>query len=236
MSVDDEMLMAYLDGELDEIRRARIEQALGGDPALRRRLETQRRLRERLSAHYAPALDEPVPDRFRRMLELDVADLDSARAGARLRWPVWQSFAALAATLVLGVFVGQSLPDTGPVRSEGGAIYARGELAAALDTQLASAPPADARTRVGVTFARADGRFCRTFEAAALAGLACRADDKWQLVMTAASPPQADGEYRQAASGSALVLQAAQEMMAGEPLDAAAERRAQASGWRAAAD
>ena len=237
MSVDDEKLMAYLDGELDEIQRARIERALGEDEELRRRLETQQRLRDRLAAHYAPVMAEPVPERFQRLLDPDVVDLTRARAPARFRWPVWQSAAALAATLVLGVFVGQSLPGSdGPVRGEAGAIYAGGELAEALDTQLASAPPAGAPTRIGVTFARADGSLCRTFEAPTLAGLACRGDGEWQLVMTAAASRGPETEYRQAGSGSALVLQAAQEMMAGEPLDAAAERRAQASGWRAARD
>ena len=63
---------------------------------------------------------------------------------------------------------------------------AQGPLAAALDTQLASAQPADAATRIGLSFAAADGRLCRTFDSAALSGLACRGGEGWQLMMTAA--------------------------------------------------
>jgi hypothetical protein len=231
IATDDETLMAFLDGELDEVRRARIERALAEDPTLRDRLEVQRLLRERLAAHYAPVVEEEVPERFRRMLESQVVDLSAARA--RRARPLWQSFAALAATLLLGLLFGRGLAPSSPVVLENGAMVARGELAQALDTQLASAPPAGARTRIGVTFARADGSLCRTFERAELAGLACREDSDWRLAATAAGAGESRSEYRQAGSGSARMLEAAQELMAGEPLDAEAERRARDSGWQA---
>ena len=230
--IDDERLMAYLDGELDEIRRARVEQALAGDSELRERLETQRRLRERLAAHYGPVAEEPVPDRLRALLESNVLDLDAARPWRAQAWP-WA--AALAASLVLGLAIGRGLPQSGPVASEGGAIVARGDLAEALDTRLASAPEPAGPVRIGLTFARADGVLCRSFEGAELSGLACREDGNWRLVMTAPGAGPREGEYRQAGSGSLLVLQAVQEMMAGEPFDAESERRARDSGWRRAA-
>lgn len=233
MDLDDEMLMAFLDGELDEIRRRRVERALEADPVLRARLETQRRLRERLAAHYGPVMEEDVPERFRLMLDTRVADLAAARA--RRARPLWQTAMALAATLVLGLVLGRALPgEGGPAGFEGGAMIARGELAEALDTRLASAQPADAATRIGVTFARADGSLCRTFQSPALDGLACREEAGWRLVVTAAGDGGASTEFRQAGSGSALVMAAAQELMADEPLDAAGEARARDSGWRAA--
>jgi anti-sigma factor RsiW len=40
------LLMGYLDGELDEAERARVEAALEGDAALRRELDEMRRLKE----------------------------------------------------------------------------------------------------------------------------------------------------------------------------------------------
>ena len=173
--------------------------------------------------------EEAVPERFQAMLETNVVNLSPVR---RAR-PVWQNFAALAATLVLGLALGRTLmvPD-GQIGIEGGTMVARGPLADALDTQLASAQAPDAATRIGTSFAAADGRLCRTFEGAAAAGLACRSEAGWQLMMTAAGSAGARGAFRQAGSGNALVLQAAQEIMAGEPLDAAAERRARDSGWR----
>jgi hypothetical protein len=111
-------------------------------------------------------------------------------------------------------------------------MVAQGELAHALDTQLASAQASGAATRIGVSFAAADGRFCRTFDSAAVAGLACHGDAGWQLMLTAPGAGPAASELRQAASGDPHVLATAQELMAGEPLDAAAERRARDSGWR----
>lgn len=229
MRIDDESLMAFLDGELDAVRRARVAQALETDPELRARLEAQRRLRERLAAHYGPVADEPVPERLRALLETNVVELPrSAR-----RAPAWPWAAALAASLVLGLAIGRSLPESGPIGTEGGFTVARGELAEALDRQLASAQPADSETRIGVTFPRGDGALCRSFERAELAGLACREEGDWRIAMTVTTTGPQRSEYRQAGSGGALVMQAAQEMMAGEPLDADAERRARDSGWRA---
>ena len=235
MTIDDDMLMAFADGELDEMGCARVERALAEDPSLQARLDIQLRLRARLAAHYAPVVEEAVPERFRAMIETEVVDLSAARA--RRARPLWQYFAALAATLVLGLAVGRTLlvpaaPDAGPIAVEGGAMMARGDLAEALDTRLASAQASDAATRIGVSFARSDGRLCRTFDSAAAAGVACRTDAGWQVMVTAAGSGGQRGQYRQAGSENLLVQQAAQEMMAGEPLDDAAERRARDSGWR----
>lgn len=234
MTIDDNMLMAFADGELDEIARARVERAIAEDPALGARLEVERRLRARLAAHYGPVAEEDVPERFRAMLETNVVDLPAARARRSIARPMWQNFAALAATLVLGLALGRTLlmPAAGPVAVENGVMMARGELAGALQTQLASAQAPGAATRIGVSFTASDGRLCRTFDGGAAAGLACRSADGWQLMMTTTGSAGRRGEFRQAGSENPQILQAAQEMMAGEPLDAAAERRARDSGWR----
>ena len=237
MAIDDDMLMAFVDGELDEVRRARVERAVAEDPALRARLEQQQRLRDRLATHYGPTLDEAVPERFRAMLETKVVPFPPATP--RHARPLWQALTALAATLLLGLAVGRTLlapaPAAGPFAVENGAMVARGELANALETQLASAQPQGAATRIGVTFARNDGRPCRTFDSQAAAGIACRSGTDWQVMMTTAGSGPQRTEYRQAGSENLLVQQTAQEMMAGEPYDDAAERRARDSGWRSAA-
>lgn len=232
MTVDDDLLMAFVDGELDEVSRARVERAVAEDPALRARLEQQQRLRALLADHYGPVADEEVPERFRAMLETNVVPLTAAtRRPAR---PLWQTLTALAATLVLGLAIGRTLlaPAGGPFAVEGGTMVARGELAEALETQLASAQTQGAATRIGVTFANGDGRPCRTFDSAAAAGIACRNDAGWQVLMTAAGAGSQRTDYRQAGADNLIVQQAAQEMMAGEPYDDAAERRARDSGWR----
>jgi hypothetical protein len=229
--IDDDLLMAYADGELDELGRARVERAIAEDDGLRARLEQQQRLRATLAAHYGPAAEEEVPERLRAMLETNVVRF----APRPLSLPLWRGFAALAASLVLGLALGRTLlaPAGGPVAIEHGTMVAQGPLAGALDMQLASAQPAGAPVRMGISFAVADGRLCRTFDSAALSGLACRGDAGWQLMMTAAGAGGGPrGDYRQAASGNPLVAQAAQELMTGEALDADGERRARDAGWR----
>lgn len=233
MTIDDDMLMAFVDGELDEVSRARVERAVAEDPALQARLEQQQHLRDRLAAHYGPVAEEEVPDRFRALLETNVVPFPAAKP--RPARPLWQAMTALAATLVLGLAIGRTLlapGASGPIGVQGGVMVAQGELATALDTQLASAQAQDAPTRIGVSFASADGRACRTFDSQAAAGIACHGDNGWQVMMTAAGSGGQRSEYRQAGSANPLVQQAAQEMMAGDPYDEAAEHRARDSGWR----
>lgn len=236
MAIDDERLMAYADGELGADEREAVERALAGDAALRAKLTEQQRLRAILSGHYGPVAAEEVPERLLAMLGAHpdrerVASLGAARE--KRRPPVWRRIGTIAASVAVGLLAGQmvSLRGDGPVGTDDGMLVARGELARALDTQLASAQVAAAPTRIGVTFADRQGRFCRSFEAPAFAGLACRESGDWQILMTAPPPAAATTQYRQA--GSSIVLEAAQQMMAGAPLGADAERAAMEAGWRA---
>lgn len=229
MIVDDDLLMAFADGELDEVTRARVERAVAEDSALRARLDQQHRLRATLAAHYGPVAEEAVPEQLRAMLETNVVAL----APAPRPRPIWQGLTALAASLVIGLALGRTLlVPAQPVGFENGAMVAQGPLAEALDTQLASAQPAEAATRIGLSFAATDGRLCRTFDSAALSGLACRGETGWQLIMTTAGAGGQRSEYRQAGSGDPQVLAAAQALMAGDAFDAEAERRARDSEWR----
>lgn len=240
--IDETLLIAYADGELDAETRAEVERAIASDPALAAIVEKHRRLRDRLAGHFAPVAEEPVPDALRALIEgaakpqAEVIDFAGARA-RRLRsfsLPAWGQAGAIAASLVVGIFAGRMvLPaNQGPVTMRGGALVAHGTLAHSLDTQLASAQPGDAAVRIGVSFRDREDRFCRTFDAGAVSGVACRGEEGWMLPFTAASGGAAGGQYRQAASGDALVMGAAEAMMAGEPLDAEAERKARDHGWK----
>lgn len=237
MTVEPDKLMAYLDGELDADERTEVEHALASDRQLRAELEAQRALRARLKAHYGPVASEEVPEHLKAMLgaqppgdEKAIASLSEARSRRR-SLPLWSGLAAAAATFVLGLVAGpQLLPGNGaPVRLENGTLVAQGPLASALDTQLASAQAPDAPVRIGITFADTEGRACRTFETEGFAGLACRAGSGWAMVTTTATPDRPGGPYRQASSP--VVMTAAQDMMAGSPLDARAERVARDAGW-----
>lgn len=225
---DDERLMAYVDGELPASERATFEQELAADPELRRRLAEQRDLRRRLAAAFDPILEEPPP------LRLTLAAQTANTPGRSWRPAQWAAqWAGMAACLALGVLVGQAaLPQRGPLAVQTGGLLAQGRLASTLDQGLATDGGA---IRVGVSFRRADGRYCRTFQSAPdrLAGVACRERQGWIAGTVAAWSPEPEAGYRTAGSETpAPVLAAVDGMIAGDTLDAASERAARDRGWK----
>lgn len=236
MSIDPETLAAYVDGELDPIAAKRVERAAEADETLAEEIGRQRRLRERLRSAFQPVVSTPPPDALVSMLRTSgkVADIADARGARRARaMPRWlPAGGAVAAALALGLLIGRGLPHAeGPFAMLDGSLVARGETAQALDTQLASAQAPGGPVRILVTFRRADGRYCRAFEAGAQAAIACRTAREWRVQSLRATEERAPTDYRQAGSGSAALMAEAQEMMAGEPLDAAGERAAIGSQW-----
>jgi len=232
MEWDDELIAAYADGELHNVIQARFDDDLERDDALRARVEQERMLRARLGSRYDTVINDPVPERLRAMLDTEprsqVVSIAEARRRRLLPQRAWIP-AALAASLAVGLFGGQLLGGR-----EGGISsmpIAGGELAQALDTQLASTPATVSATRIGVTFRDSDGRICRTFDGADVAGFACRSNGQWRLEMLAPGSGGQGQGYQQASSGSLLALQAAQERMAGEPLDETQERSLRDAGW-----
>lgn len=228
MSIDPEMLMAYADGELGPIEAKRVERAMAADPALAEQVAQHRALRAALNAHFAPVSQEPVPDRLAAVLKSNVVELPlpqkRAEAGGWLRWG-----GAIAASLVLGLAIGHGWQTEGVVRTQGGQLYAAGTLATALDGELAANQGA---VRVPVSFRDTRGDYCRVFTSNTADGIACRDAQGWALRQTRAGAAGAKTDYSQAGSADPALMAAAQEMMAGDPLDAAGEARAKAAGWR----
>ena len=251
----DETLMAYVDHELDAAASRELEAAMSADSELAARVARQRALRGLLRGAFDPVLDEPVPGRLHAALHGDAAakapdnvvpiSPPPRRRAASLdnRWARW---GMLAASLMLGVWLGRSQfappSDALWARAEDGRLVARAELAQALTSQLASQQPGDARVRVGVSFVARTGDYCRSFTlAAGPAGLACKpgTGGDWQLpllVQPPAAEGAAQGAYRQAASTTTppAVLRAIDEQIDGAPLDAAGERDAVQRGWQRA--
>ncbi len=242
MTFDDQTLMAYADGELDEAARAAVTAAMAADPQLAQRVAEHRELRRRLQAAFEPVLAEPPPARL--LASARAAGVPGRviplkpRAVPRWSWPQW---AAIAASLVIGVLSGALLlrPGTGagPILARNGQMLAGGVLASALTNQLSGTQPPNAAVQIGVSFRTRDGIYCRTFvlqAAAALAGIACRERGSWQLQVLAQSEPgrSARGAYRPAASNlPPAVARTLDALIAGEPLDAAAEAAARTGNW-----
>lgn len=225
MTIDRETIGAFVDGELNEIERRRIEQAIAEDEELARQVEMEARLRAFLGARFDPIAQAPVPERLTAAVHA-AATVTPLRPRRSWGAPHW---AAIVATLVVGIVAGQTLRPRGDVTGKGGALVASGALGRALEAQLASAQPTNPPVRIGLTFKAQDGAWCRSFTQAALQGIACRTPDGWQLRRTASGPPQTT-EYRQAGSGD--IAAAVQAMAAVGPLGSSEERRVVRSGWR----
>lgn len=247
---DDDILMAYADGELDPAQRAAIAQAIQDDPAVAAAVARHQALRQDVFAAFAGTLDEPVPARLQPRAAPQVHDLAAARAAReearqqeqerRQRRPAWPQWGALAASLAVGVLAGTlgtgwfgAGSDLALARGADGELTAGGRLAQVLDRQLAQ-EAGSGDVRVGLSFVSQDGSYCRTFRVGGSSGLACREDGAWRIPVLADSPAQA-GAYRQASAElPTAVLDAVDARIAGTTLDAAAEQAARARGWEAA--
>lgn len=226
--IDEAMLIALVDGELDEVNRRRVERAVAADPALAARLAQHRSLRARLAGHYAPVAQESVPDRLRAVLEESATVTPLVRTASR--WRNWAMGGAIAASLVLGLGLGRlSGTEPGSIRTRDGVMVAQGALATALDGQLALTQ-ADGPIRIGLTFQRKGGGWCRSFDGA-IAGVACRQGEGWQ-VQQALPGVGAQTAYRQASSADARVMATVDALIDGALADTDREKAAQAKGWR----
>ena len=250
MNFDDETLMAYADGELDAAQRAAIAAAIEADGELARRVEEHRALRAEVAGAFSGVLDQPLPERLVALANGNSAVASEPRAAGRGKilqfparagrapGPAWRAreWGAIAASIVLAVFVSwRVFAPTEPnlIVASGGALVARGDLAIALDKQLASDQRREEPVQIGVTFKSLAGSYCRSFTlpATRTAGLACRAGGDWQIASTAEADIRA-GEVQQAAGAMpAAIVAAIETRIAGDALDAAGEENARLGGW-----
>ena len=229
MTISPEELAAYADGELDQVTAVRVRRAIEDDPQLASELAKLTALRTMLAARFDPILAEPVPGR----LSQPVADASKVVSLAEVRsqrQSLWQrpqfrigAGAAIAASLVVAVLLG----------GRGGSAqgYADTQLTSALDETLSGQTAPDG-TRLLISFRDNGGAACRGYSAKDTSGIACRDNRGWKLKVLGGSAEQQSAEYRQAGSGDAAIMAAAQDMAAGPAFDAAAEAAARKADWR----
>jgi hypothetical protein len=257
MTIAEETLMAYVDGELDPTARAEVEAAMRDDPQLEQRVARHRDLREKIQRAYAAELTEAVPERLLaaarkpvRPIESNVVELKETRAAivpesarGRFRRPQWRPIASMAASLLIGVGVGFFAwrhSDSIMMQNAGDALVASGPLARGLSAQLAGDRPAGSAVEIRLSFVAKSGDYCRTFTISAdvsSAGLACRHAKRWEIRLLT-QPGAVDGggpEYRTASSALApAIITAVEEQISGEPLDRDAEMEARKKEWQRA--
>jgi len=243
MTISDETLMAYADGELDAATRASIEAAMQDDPDIARRVARHRALREAMQGAFSGVLEEPVPERLIAAARGQntapkgaVVELTLAREAARRKTSLRSGWlpAAMAASLALGVGLGfLAWQGRGGLiqPGSGGGLVAKAALAEALSTELSDDRSPALVAIAHLSFRAKSGEYCRTFSLTgtdASSGLACREGNDWKIKALAESPRAAtsSGNFRTAGSADSPAIRAAVEAaIDGEPLDHAGKRK-----------
>jgi len=245
MKFSDELLLAFVNGDLAEPARAAVERAIRADPAIAARVAQHRARRSRVYGVVAGGRDTGSHGHAHgapggaKIVQLDM--VRAARQGVpppAPPEPLWKRrhIAAVAMALLAGAASGalgwrawQGEAELVSLSGADGAPVAQGHLAGALSTQLASPGPSG-RVRIGISFLGRDGKYCRSFVMDTTAGLACHDGRHWRI------PVLAQGALGAAwMDGSVLppaVLDAIDQRIVGTPLSGPAERAAQARGWK----
>lgn len=190
MNMNDDTLIAYLDGELDAEGFAAVEAALAADPALARRLDQLADCDQRVRRSYQAVLEAPVPPaliaavlnapdpRARPAASAPQRRRDPAPAGGfeRLMDALWSALSgrgamalASVALLALGTLLAWTLqgPADGGWALRAGGPVAEPSLLVALETAPSGreVEAAGRQFQLLASFERNDGGFCREFNA-----------------------------------------------------------------------
>jgi hypothetical protein len=225
---EEELFCAWLDGELQGEEAAQVAARVEADPALKAKADRHRALAAGLRGAFDPVMNDAGPPPSFGSAE--IIDFEAKRPVRHVAFGVPQ-WAAMAATLAIGIVAGQFVGDrsTAPVENRDGMLVAAASLDQALDTQLASADSGSS-VRVGLTFRNHDGSICRSFSGGVGSGLACREGREWRVEGLFGSAEQ--GDYRMATGDDPRLAALIDERIAGEAFDAAAEKAALDRGWR----
>lgn len=250
MQVTDDMLSAYLDGEIGRDDARAIEAELERSEPLRLRLQSLDRASRLSRQAFDDVMREPVPAHLVEAVLGRTASAPPRRLVPRATWTM-----ALAASLALAVGIAVALTmvaPSGPADSSGlGAVglAVRGSLAHALD-QLASgeslavgAGPGGTNETITavVTFPRRGGGWCREYRVASgatgAAGVACRTDATgWRIAVhhpwQPPEPVQGKPVSPAATPSPPAVDAIAESLMGGNRVVGPAESDLIAGGWR----
>ena len=240
----DARLSAYLDDELSEADRQKVEALLINDPEIAERLEALA-LADSDFADYAGQIDE-MPMSEGAAVEPESAEIIS--------FPLWKrglrfvdEHRAIAAGLVVAAMTATALPiltahDVAPERyNSGSMVLASSDLGEVLRTTASGETHSDSGAEYApqFSFISASGEPCRVVdltsasEAARL--IACQRADHWQVEQAAYSEPaQGVQNTFQTASGpgSEAIEHALDELMAAAPLSLAEEEQLIEAGWQ----
>ena len=241
--VTDEMITAWLDGEVSPQQREEIEQAVAASPQLGLRVARLSRMDLMLAPAYAETLKAPIPERFEKIL-------------SRPRVPGW-NFSALrsvfgnlldprplgmaAAALVVGVVAGSLLlgnqaAKAGFETTADGDLVANKEMAISLASLQSGGAVGPQAVRIKLSMVDEGGNYCRQFETTGASGLACLDSGKWKIdTLSPAKGTAVHGDQYVMADGAVdpAIAGALERLGVKEVLDQSQETAAIAAGWKA---
>lgn len=245
MTITDEQLSAFIDGELSPGVMKEIAAAIDADANLRRRADALAANDAILKRAYSAIDEAPMPAAVTALLAGpadNVVPLRKKAAAARWSMPL-----AASVALGAGVALGLMLAEPGRMAPGGGVMIAGAiSPADALHAALEQTPSGDAvaigggRTAAMVLTFKSDGAYCRelTIEDAATRSraIACREGGRWSVKLAAAEQGAGSG-YATAASGVSAAFDAGADALgAGKPLDRAVENALLQTKWNTVAD
>ena len=240
-TVSDEMITAWLDGEVTPQQREVIEQAVAASPELGRHVARLSQMDRMLAPAYAATLKAPIPARFDAILARPRASAWSL-LGLRIVFgglleprPLGMAAAALVVGVVAGSLLLASPAKPGFDTMADGQLVANNEMAISL-ASLQSGDAGSQAVRIKLSLVDEGGNYCRQFETAGSSGLACLDGGKWKV--DTLSPDKASagqgGQYVMADGAVDPAIAAALERRGvKEVLDHTQEAAAIASGWKA---
>lgn len=239
MMLNDELIGAYLDGELDQEKRALVEHWLASDNGAAARLERMRgadALIRSALPRFAPGADDAIAA---MIMERPPARVVAFKQAMMRPWV--RQAAAVAAACVLGILIGRGGAREVLAVSHGEAPFmaVNAELARILDrTPSGSAAPViGGEVQMALTMQTAAGLICREFRATSGAkatdAVACRENGRWRMVVQAAAP-QEDAGYRTAGAGASPLEAAVNALGGAAVLDEHEEAALLRSRWRIA--
>lgn len=243
----DEILSAFLDGELPAMEMTAVRAAIAQDISLADRLATLA-MADKLVRQHAHALDQqPMPAAVLALLETATASPQAntrQSASAQILPGPWQRWRqqplrplALAASvaLVLSIAVGylNRPSDTGS------ALPTLAQYTSSLDSTPSgtAAGIGSATLLTRFSFRNQAGQYCRQYQLVAPGysseNIACRQDDNWTLLVSAQLPVQANPDNFQPATSATSELDALLDtLMQGPALDLATEAEVIRQGWK----
>jgi hypothetical protein len=227
--MDRETLNKFVDGQLPPEDMARIAALLEIQPDMKGYVAKQEKLSA--SLRFEAVMQAPPPSRLVEAVRKTPVSwrwrLFAGRRGFGL-----PSLLPAGAALLAGLVLGITMRPAGDLALLHGEMLARGALAQALDTRLASAGYDGEGPRIGISFRDHDGSACRTFASGHQAGLACHRSGDWVVTTLVTQASESGRAYRMAGSEMPEAVRRAVEVsIQGEPFDAQAEAQARANGW-----